>query len=146
MAHRPLSPRALLPLPLPRPPRVVSAAVRCGEFGDVSRGGPALLSDGANSLQGYDEVIPVRGSVVAVRKIAVTLPEELFDMVERLREIEHRSRSEVFQEALRRYFGEPVYEPTDEERRLLDEALTEAEQRPDAAQPWAAVRDGLLAE
>jgi hypothetical protein len=30
-----------------------------------------------------------------VRKVAVTLPEELFDMVERLREIEHRSRSEV---------------------------------------------------
>lgn len=83
---------------------------------------------------------------MAVRKIAVTLPEELFDMVERLREIEHRSRSEVFQEALRRYFGEPVYEPTDEERRLLDEALTEAEQQPDAGLPWAAVRDGLLAE
>jgi Arc/MetJ-type ribon-helix-helix transcriptional regulator len=69
---------------------------------------------------------------VAVRKVAVTLPEELFDMVERLREIEHRSRSEVFQEALRRYFGEPVHEPTDEERRLLDGALAEAEQQPDS--------------
>jgi metal-responsive CopG/Arc/MetJ family transcriptional regulator len=43
-----------------------------------------------------------------VRKIAVTLPEELFDKVERLWEIEHRSRSEVVQEALRRHFGEPV--------------------------------------
>jgi len=83
---------------------------------------------------------------MAVRKIAVTLPEELFGMVERLREIEHRSRSEVFQEALRRYFGEPVYEPTDEERRILDEALAEAEQQPEGGQPWAAVRDGLLAE
>jgi metal-responsive CopG/Arc/MetJ family transcriptional regulator len=83
---------------------------------------------------------------VAVRKIAVTLPEELFDMVERLREIEHRSRSEVFQEALRRYFGEPVYEPTDEERRLVDEALAEAEQHADAALAWSEVRDGLLAE
>jgi metal-responsive CopG/Arc/MetJ family transcriptional regulator len=83
---------------------------------------------------------------MAVRKIAVTLPEELFDMVERLREIEHRSRSEVFQEALRRYFGEPVYEPTDEERRLLNEVLAEAEQQPDAGQPWTAVRDRLLAE
>lgn len=81
-----------------------------------------------------------------MRKIAVTLPEELFDMVERLREIEHRSRSEVFQEALRRYFGEPVYEPTDEERRLLDAALAEAEQQPDAGRPWAEVRDELLAE
>ena len=60
---------------------------------------------------------------MAVRKVAVTLPEELFDMVERLRSIEHRSRSDVFQDALRRYFGEPTYEPTEEERRLLDEAL-----------------------
>ncbi|MEX2375699.1 MAG: ribbon-helix-helix protein, CopG family [Dehalococcoidia bacterium] len=81
-----------------------------------------------------------------VRKVAVTLPEELFDMVERLREIEHRSRSEVFQEALRRYFGEPVYEPTDEERRLLDEALAELEQQPDVGRPWSAVRDELWAE
>ena len=83
---------------------------------------------------------------MAVRKIAVTLPEELFDMVERLREIEHRSRSEVFQEALRRYFGEPVYEPTEEERRLLDEALAEAEKQPDAGRPWEEVRDELFAE
>lgn len=83
---------------------------------------------------------------MAVRKIAVTLPEELFDMVERLRQIEHRSRSEVFQEALRRYFGEPVYEPTDEELRLLHEALVEAEQQPDVGRPWTEVRDGLLSE
>ncbi len=83
---------------------------------------------------------------MAVRKIAVTLPEELFDMVERLREIEHRSRSEVFQEALRRYFGEPVYEPTEDERRLLDEALDEVEQQPDAGVPWSEVRGGLLSE
>jgi metal-responsive CopG/Arc/MetJ family transcriptional regulator len=74
------------------------------------------------------------------------LPEELFDMVERLREIVHPSRSEVFREALRHYFGEPVYEPTDEVRRRLDEALAEAERHPDAGLPWSAVRDGLLAE
>ena len=83
---------------------------------------------------------------MAVRKVAVTLPEELFDMVERLRAIEHRSRSEVFQEALRRYFGEPVYQPTDEERRLLDEALADLEQRPEAGRPWDAVRGELLRE
>jgi metal-responsive CopG/Arc/MetJ family transcriptional regulator len=83
---------------------------------------------------------------VAVRKIAVTLPEELFDMVERLRVIEHRSRSEVFQEALRRYFGEPVYEPTDQERRLLDEALTDLDQHPQLGRLWVEVRDELLAE
>ena len=83
---------------------------------------------------------------MAVRKIAVTLPEELFDMVERLREIEHRSRSEVFQEALRRYFGEPVYEPTDQERRLLDQALTDLDQHPQLGRLWVEVRDELLAE
>jgi metal-responsive CopG/Arc/MetJ family transcriptional regulator len=77
---------------------------------------------------------------MAVRKVAVTLPEELFEMVERLRDIEHRSRSEVFQDALRRYFGEPVYEPTDEERRLLDEALAELEREPDAGRSWDEVR------
>lgn len=77
---------------------------------------------------------------MAVRKVAVTLPEELFDMVERLRQIEHRSRSEVFQEALRRYFGEPVYEPTDEERRLVDEALADLDDRPGASRSWESVR------
>lgn len=65
-------------------------------------------------------------------------------MVERLREIEHRSRSEVFQAALGRYFCEPVYEPSVEERRLLEEALAEAEQQPDAGLPWSEVRDRLL--
>jgi Arc/MetJ-type ribon-helix-helix transcriptional regulator len=92
------------------------------------------------------ESYPTGGCLVAVRKIAVTLPEELFEMVERLREIEHRSRSEVFQEALRRYFGAPVYEPTEEERRLLDEALADLERDPEGGRPWAAVRDELLAE
>lgn len=38
---------------------------------------------------------------MAVRKVAVTLPEELYQMVEQARAIEHRSRSEVIQQALR---------------------------------------------
>jgi Arc/MetJ-type ribon-helix-helix transcriptional regulator len=92
------------------------------------------------------ESYPVGGGLVAVRKVAVTLPEELFDMVERLRGIEHRSRSEVFQEALRSYFGVPVYEPSDEERRLLDEALADLDRDPGGGLPWAAVRAELLAE
>ncbi|MBY5163588.1 ribbon-helix-helix protein, CopG family [Salsipaludibacter albus] len=83
---------------------------------------------------------------MAVKKVAVTLPEELFDMVERLREIEHRSRSEVFQEALRRYFGEPVYEPSEEERRLLDEALADVDREPDASRSWDEVRTDLWPE
>lgn len=77
---------------------------------------------------------------MSVKKVAVTLPEELYDMVERLRDIEHRSRSDVFQDALRRYFGEPVYEPTEDERRFLDEALTELEAHPDVVRPWDDVR------
>lgn len=77
---------------------------------------------------------------MSVKKVAVTLPEELYDMVERLRDIEHRSRSDVFQDALRRYFGEPVYEPTEDERRVLDEALTELEAQPDSVRPWDDVR------
>lgn len=77
---------------------------------------------------------------MSVRKVAVTLPEELFDMVERLRGIEHRSRSEVFQDALRRYFGEPVYEPTEEERRMLDEAVADLKAHPDAVRSWSEIR------
>lgn len=82
---------------------------------------------------------------MAVRQIAATWPEALLDMVERLREVEHRSRSEVFKEPLRRHFGEPVYAPTDQERRLLDAAIAVTGRLPDA-EPGSEVRDGLLAE
>ncbi|WP_062377143.1 ribbon-helix-helix protein, CopG family [Demequina pelophila] len=77
---------------------------------------------------------------MAVRKVAVTLPEELFEIVERARRIEHRTRSEVVQEALRTHFGEAVYVPSDEERRLLTAALDE----PDASlRDWDQVRADL---
>lgn len=83
---------------------------------------------------------------MAVRKVAVTLPEELFAMVERLRDVEHRSRSDVFQDALRRYFGEPVYEPTEEERRHLDAAMAGLDQAPDAGRSWREVRAEIWPE
>lgn len=35
-----------------------------------------------------------------VRQVAVTLPEELYGMVERERAVEHQSRSEAIEEAL----------------------------------------------
>lgn len=60
---------------------------------------------------------------MAVRKVAVTLPEELYDVVEQARSIEHRSRSDVIQEALRTHFGEPTYRPTADERAALVAAL-----------------------
>ena len=73
---------------------------------------------------------------MAVKKVAVTLPEELFEMVERARTIEHRSRSEVIQEALRTHFGEPVYVPSEEERRMLDRALADLHESPESGRSW----------
>lgn len=80
---------------------------------------------------------------MAVRKVAVTLPEELYDLVERARVVEHRSRSEVIQEALRTHFGEAIYVPTDDERRRLVEALDSIDQHPDALREWTEVRGEL---
>lgn len=86
-----------------------------------------------------------RGEVanVAVRKVAVTLPEELYQLVERARKIERRTRSELIQEALRTHFGEPVSTPTEAERRMLDEALDELHRDPESGRPWEAVRQEI---
>lgn len=78
-----------------------------------------------------------------VRKVAITLPEELFDLVERARAVEHRTRSEVVQEALRTHFGEAVYVPSDQERRLLVTALDEVGQMPESLRDWDEVRSSL---
>ena len=80
---------------------------------------------------------------MAVRKVAVTLPEELYELVERARKVEHRSRSEMIQEAIRTHFGEATYVPTDEERRLLLDALDADDREPRAARPWSDVRKEL---
>lgn len=80
---------------------------------------------------------------MAVRKVAVTLPEELFELVERARSIEHRSRSEVIQEALRTHFGEPSYRPSDEERAALVAALDAAQADPESLRDWSDVREAL---
>lgn len=77
---------------------------------------------------------------MGVKKVAVTLPEELFDMVERARKIEHRTRSEVIQEALRTHFGEPVYVPTTDERHMLDQALVDLHDDPESGRSWDDVR------
>lgn len=77
------------------------------------------------------------------RKVAITLPVELYELVERARAIEHRSRSEVIQEALRTHFGEPIYRPTAEERRALIEALDVADADPASLREWSEVRDTL---
>jgi metal-responsive CopG/Arc/MetJ family transcriptional regulator len=90
-------------------------------------------------------VIEREGLSMAVRKVAITLPEELFEIVERARVIEHRSRSEVVQEALRTHFGEAVYVPSEEERQSLAAALDEADGGTDLVS-WDEVRSGLRGE
>lgn len=80
---------------------------------------------------------------MAVRKVAITLPEELYELVERARKIEHRTRSELVQEALRTHFGEHIYTPTEAERRMLDEALDELDRDPESGRPWHAVRQEI---
>ena len=80
-----------------------------------------------------------------VRKVAVTLPEELYDLIERARAVEHRSRSEVVQEALRTHFGEPVYHPTEHERRQLLDALEADASDPSTRLDWETVRRQLHA-
>ena len=83
---------------------------------------------------------------MAHKTLTVSLPEELLEIVEKARAIEHRSRSEIIQEAIRRYFGEPVYVPTEAERRLLDEALIDLERNPEAGRPWRKVRTELWSD
>lgn len=83
---------------------------------------------------------------MVVRKVAITLPEELFEIVERARAVEHRTRSEVVQEALRTHFGEAVYVPSDAERRLLTAALDEVAHAPERIHDWDQVRAELRAE
>lgn len=83
---------------------------------------------------------------MGVRKVAVTLPEELFEIVERARAVEHRTRSEVIQEALRTHFGEAVYVPSEDERRSLVAALEEAASSPERSRDWGQVRAELRAD
>lgn len=66
--------------------------------------------------------------------------------MEKARAIEHRSRSEIIQEAIRRYFGAPVYMPTEEERRMLGEAVTDLERDPDTGRSWEDVKAELWSE
>lgn len=95
----------------------------------------------------YDDLIPhdlmPQEVIMAARMVAVTLPEELYDLVERARAVEHRSRSEVIQEALRTHFGEAVYRPSEEERAELVAALDAAQADPESLQDWSDVRKSL---
>ncbi|WP_161494032.1 hypothetical protein [Microcella alkaliphila] len=52
----------------------------------------------------------------------------------------------MIQEALRTYFGEAVYVPSDEERRLFTAAFDEAAQTPERIRDWDQVRAALRVE
>lgn len=82
---------------------------------------------------------------MAARKVAITLPDELYQLVERARAVEHSSRSEVIQEALRPHFGEAVYRPTEAERAELIAGLEKAHVDPASVRDWSDVRAQLRA-
>ena len=82
---------------------------------------------------------------MAVRKVAITLPEELYELVERARAVEHRSRSEVIQEALRTYFSEADYRPSEAERAALIAGLEEAHVAPMSVRDRSEVQARLRA-
>ncbi|WP_181064313.1 ribbon-helix-helix protein, CopG family [Pseudoclavibacter sp. AY1F1] len=78
--------------------------------------------------------------------MAISLPDEIYEILERARIVEHRTRSEVIQEALRSHFGEPVYVPGEQEKLLLKAALDEETQHPDRTRSWDEVRSVLREE
>ena len=78
------------------------------------------------------------------RSLSITLPEELLDQVEDLRAREHRSSSEVIEEALRSYLGQ---EPSDRllgwQKEILEERLAAAKAEPGQGQSWEQVEAEL---
>lgn len=69
---------------------------------------------------------------MATKNFSVTLPEELFEQIEELREREHQSRSELVGEALRSYIhgsgqGEELH---GWQRQVLDQRLAAAKAEP----------------
>ncbi len=66
--------------------------------------------------------------------MTISLPPEMLKEVERVRKLEHRTRSELMREALRTYFDRkladriarlPVYTPTAAERRAIEKGRAE---------------------
>jgi len=103
--------------------------------------GPPLRGSFAVTRTRYDSLIPDEVDM-AVRKVAVTLPEELYEMVERARGGAPLPLGGG-QEALRTHFGEAIYVPTEDERRRLVEALEAVDEHPDELREWTDVRSEL---
>lgn len=82
---------------------------------------------------------------MASKKIAVTLPEPLYAAVENARKLEHRSRSDLIQEAIRVYFQIPKYTPSRRELAAIDEALAERENSPEDWVAWEDLRADIRA-
>ena len=78
--------------------------------------------------------------LMASKKVTISMPAELLDLVDRAGRLEHRTRSEVLQEAVRTHFRARLYVPSSEERRMLDEALRDQAGNPSDERSWDEVR------
>lgn len=77
---------------------------------------------------------------MASRKVTISMPARLLDLVDKAGRVEHRSRSEVIQEAVRTHFATRIYVPTAEERRMLNEAIRDRRRDPNDERPWSQVK------
>jgi Arc/MetJ-type ribon-helix-helix transcriptional regulator len=77
-------------------------------------------------------------ATVSVKNMTVTLPEELFELVEDVRRKEHRTRSELVREALRRYIRAADAEPPlyAWQKKIVDERLEAYRRNPDDTLSW----------
>lgn len=73
-----------------------------------------------------------------MKRVTVTMPQELYEVAQVLCLLEHRTQSELFREALRRYAEVSVPVPG-WQRDLLDASLTAHEAQPDDVISWDAV-------
>lgn len=81
---------------------------------------------------------------MSTRNFSMTLPEELFEQVEELRQREHRTRSELIREALRRYIRTAEDPPLhDWQRQILAQRLAAAKARPGEGRTWEEVESEL---
>jgi Arc/MetJ-type ribon-helix-helix transcriptional regulator len=85
---------------------------------------------------------------MSARSMTVTLPEELLTLVEDVCRKEHRTRSELVREALRRYIRAAEQEPPLHgwQREILAERLAAAKARPGEGSTWAEVEAELWPE
>ena len=83
---------------------------------------------------------------MASKNISVSLPTELLEEMDELCAVEHRNRSELIREAMRRYIASSRVPLQGWQRELLDERLAALQKNPDSAIPWDVARAELWPE